>query len=389
MITTCHYLFERGADEVFPNIPPENREPFIERCLDLMIRVNTFLLKERQGFFLIDPATLNNQCHLHALKAYQIERLSRIKELTRGDEHRFLHLSLFLHRSLMEGNTLLRVVRTTLEEMGEKMILPKRTFKRFIHDEGHHREKAARLALNNLFEKKLKEELKPQTPLYQELYGIAHENLQLTSTRGAKFGTFFTYPKLAGVVFLIDTIARENIPFVLKVKVMREEGVAGVIVKASRTLEANEPVLLFEGIAHEKPLIHYKAMSAHCPSSPFPSNKKHGKEESCPSCTLIEGVDLTTHEERMDELIKHPEEMFYALGSDFTLEGQKKFIPHFVDTEKYPLLSKIFEESVVKVDRLGVGTKHPSTFAVCHVSLESSSRALSPKVITFLQESGL
>ncbi len=46
--------------------------------------------------------------------------------------------------------------------------------------------------------------------------------------------------------------------------------------------------------------------------------------------------------------------MFYALGADSLLKKQGVFKHYFDKNEKYPLLSKIFEEAVPKIEELGL-----------------------------------
>ena len=392
--TTCKYLFGQEAEKIFGNVKIPNisdKRKYIDGYLETLMKINVYLLTEKDTFYLIDPMALNNQCHLYSLRAAQIRKKypgkTEKEKMERNEENRFLHLSFFITFSILPDTGLLMdVVKKALREMKEKPPVPVVHFKTFLRDDGRCREKASRIALNQVFERYMKEilsKLKVEKPLYAELSDIAHEKLQIISNRGYDLADTYqyTYPKIAGIAYFIDAIAQEHIPFVLKVKVLTKDGYGGTIVQASGKIHEKDPVLVFEAYATDGSysLPTCESESKRCPSAfrrHSDKNKRHLEDETCFFCQKV-SIDLQPFHQRLQMAMKNPEEMLYALGADFILNIQKDFKVLFENNAKYPLLSKIFHDSIPKIKELGLDMNNPETFSVCHVHPEDSKEALS------------
>lgn len=373
-ISTCKYLFNQEAEEIFKNCNFHN----IDQCLELAMRINVHILSSKNGFFLIDPAANNNQCHLYALRAAQIMRNYDTRStLARSDENRFLHLSLFLSYPLIsESSFFLKAASLATKEMGE---IFDENFSTFLMDEKGDRKNAARFSLNRLFEEHIKGVLsshEEESDLHAELFKVAHDE-GLMITKGET--RLYTYPKLAGVAYMVDVLAREHIPFILKVKVITKQGSSGPIIVASQPkIDDNTPVVVFEGIATNGPLTRTRMEKFKgCPNHSFRHQRLHKEDKPCFFCKKIE-IDLQPYRQRLQNLMRNPNEMFYALGADFMTHKQKGFLGKiFGDHEKYPRLSALFEHTIPKIAELGLGMDNPTTFTVCHVHADSAAHAFS------------
>lgn len=393
--TICHYLFGKEAEQVFESSPHaylRTNKNFVEECLHCCIRVHLFFLSQKQGFFLIDPAAHNNQCHLYALKAARIQVLYSHKteeeKLAQTEENRFIHLALFLSYFFKEPNAYLKIIEETLKQTGQKAPTPKKHFQAFLRDEGSCRERASRLALNELFRKDLLKSLSNHpSPLYSELHTMALEDLEISQDAG--FGVhhkekIYTYPKIVGVAYLIDVIAKENIAMVLKVKILTAKGAGGVILQTNREIQPHEPTLVFEAVATEDSysLTQFKKEARNCPTYTYrhpEKNKLHDEKKPCFFCTK-HPVDLVPFQERIKTAMQSPEKMLYALGADFVVTAQQSFQPLFANYQKYPLLSALFEEALSDRQKLGLVNPDPQAFSMFHVHTEIGSEALSEKM---------
>ena len=72
----CRFLFDCEAKEIFqPKKFKETEEvksQIVEESLDVLMKVNRYILSKDSGFAFVIPAAHNNQCHLYALRAAQI-----------------------------------------------------------------------------------------------------------------------------------------------------------------------------------------------------------------------------------------------------------------------------------------------------------------------------
>lgn len=403
--STCKYLFGREGNEIFGNLKfsknynSSEQRKIVDECLELIMRINVFILTKKDALFLIDPMASNNQCHLYSLRAAQIMKDYRYtsgkEKLAKTEENRFLHLSFFISYSLMKDTTLfVQAVQRAIAEMGEKIPSPKRIFNDFLRDDGKYRERSSRIALNRLFEGYVKDKLslyKENNALYKDLYNIAHEKLQIESCEGRD--VLYTYPKLAGVAYMVDILAKEQIPFVIKVKVITKNGAAGTIIQASDKAEEKAPVIVFEAIATDGSLTLLKCTeeAKKCPTYFYQytdKNQRHSEEKTCFFCKKATD-DLEPYRQRLQTAMRTPEDMFYALGADFILRCQKDFQVFFKDDKKYPYLAKLFAYAIPKISELGLAMDKPITFSMCHVHMDSASHALSEKLLLDTSPEGI
>jgi len=386
---SCVYLFEQEADTVFKKLkidPPYHKSACVEEYLGTLLNINAYLLCEKKAVFLLDPMSYNNQCHMFAIKAAQIIQRSgedlkeKLQEQT--EESKFLHLCMMLDFSLMSHQENLQsVVRNALKVLKILTPQPASAFDEFIVDKKESRQNAARVSLNNLFQKMMIEAafmLPIELPIGidEELVNLSKQDLTLTASRGAKYGKFYTFPKFAGTVYLAQMIAKEKIPAVLKVKVVTKEGSSCNIVEPLNALKRNEPTLVFEAFATDGSITFNEAfaLSRKCPHSFFMSNQVHQVAQTCFLCTSID-IDLKPYRERIIKAIADPITLFHALGVDFLKKNQKEFEYLFQDNPQFPLLSEVYKEAIPKVVELGLQTDNP-VFSVCHAHLDAYENAI-------------
>ncbi len=415
--TTCKYFFGQEAEKIFSDFhltqprsqglmtqcqsfrsegEIDKKRKFIDECLDLLIRVNVFLLSKKEGLFLIDPKDHQNQCHLSSMRAVQImavySQQTEEEKLSKNGENRFLHLSFFLSLSLISDmNLFVKTIQAAMKEMKAKAPAPKNKFQDFLRDQKRSRENAARQALVDDFESHIKSlfaSSAESSPLRSELHLMAQEDLQMSSSFDPMISNIslnkektFTLPKLAGMAHFVSEIAKKNIPYVIKVKVMTKDGVAGTVVKPFGEIQAKTPVIVFEAIATDGsfslPVCTEEAKKCHQYFFRHPDRKmRHDEQKKCFNCTFS-AIDLQPYRERIEQAAKSPEEMFYAVAADFMAQVQPEALPLFDNREKYPLLSKIYRESIPKVSELGLSRNNPVTFSVCHVHPDNGLHALS------------
>lgn len=386
--TICNYLFGKEAEEIFTNVKisnVEDKRKFIDQCLDVCMRVNRYILSHKEGLFVIDPRAFNNQCHLYSLRAAKI---MRSYPMITKEEKRFLHLSFFLSMPLMGNMALFKeAIDAALQGQGCKekkfydafidksISFNKKNIQEFLQDDGDRRLKAARFQFNQDFENQLKETLasmKHLTPLHAELESLAHENLRIGNG-----DLYYTYPKLAGVILLIDAMAREKMGFAIKAKVITQEGFGGTLTACTQNVQENEPIIILEGIATDgsMSLEACRKEAEKCPSYFRNDPREIKNHTSCFFCEKKE-QDLTPFVHRLSEAIQSPETMLLALGADFIINQQQKFRHFFEDKKKYPLLSQIFQEALGNIERLGLSSNAPLTFGPCHAHPDLGKHAL-------------
>jgi hypothetical protein len=224
--SACHYLFGKEASEMYANTKFSESE--VNENLETLMRVNTAFLSRRDhdGFPFIDPVAFNNQCHLYSYLASKIKASYKTKssedKLARTEENRFLHLSFLLSYTFLTDRNVLCQAIATAANTGE-VALPKnqKQFYDFVKDNGGTLIRTARLSLNGVFERAIKELLaakKEESKLHHELYQISLEDLQLPAERTQT--VLYTLPKLVGVALLIQ----EKFAFVIKTKVITSKG---------------------------------------------------------------------------------------------------------------------------------------------------------------------
>lgn len=373
--SACNFLFGADAVTIFENFECNNKEEFVNESLEILMKINRCLLTHKDAFALVDPMAKNNQCHLYALKAVQIQRkygeMSEEEKSAQTPENRYLHLAIFLNYAVAtEAKTFENVVTKALVDLSIQ-VNNKQLFSKFLRDQGDFRK--ARIALNNHFKDDLRARFNVVTNhLYEELGHLSEENL---INQG-----LYTFPKLAGVAYLIDRMAMEDIPFVIKVKILTAEGAAGVILQSSRKINLDEPVIVLEGFANDgsMKLLECEREAKKCHKYFFrnvQTNQRH-KELDCFYCKAVQ-IDLVPYRARLSEVMKRPEDMFYALGADFIDKIQPEFQTYFSDRIKFPLLNHIYVKGQNLIGKLGLGMDCPTTFSVCHAYCDTGARAVS------------
>lgn len=372
--STCHFLFGKQTGEIFPKA--NYSQEFIENALETLMKINAFLISKKEALFLFDPTAFNNQCHLYALMLAQ----------KRYDE-RFLHLSLFLSYAFLTDSSL-------LEKVGEKACKekeisypsPKRAFFTFLKDPQGERTRASRVALIALFESHLKSTLKDEeSALYKELYLIAKMDLSLPASSGSLL--VYTYPKFAGVAYMLDAVIRDRLPLLFKIKVMSEKGTGTFFY--SSTPEENvcddASVMVFEMLATDEHLTYSECreIAKRCPSHSRRHPKKtdrHPEDEACLFCT-DKRIDVLPFQQRLLPAFRELDKMFYALGADFTIENQKPFHSFFKDENTFPILTELFIKAVPNIEKFSLSLHKPLNMSVSHAYTDCKERAFSETLI--------
>jgi hypothetical protein len=397
--SACHYLFEKEANEAFDT--SQFSEELINQSLEIMMRVNVAFLskKENDGFSLLDPAAFNNQCHFYALFSAKIRNHYKTKsleeKLAKTQENRFLHLLFLLSFTFLNERRLLcEAIRLAANQ--DKIALPanQKLFNDFIKDSQGFLVRTARQSLNEVFERCIKETFcaaQEKGLLHKELYQLSLEDLRLPASRGHI--NLYTFPKLAGVAYLIN----ENMPMIIKSKVVTPEGTVGTLVYQSAPIKEDESVLVFEAITSEQLSIdQLEEMAKGCPSYFFrnvSSRNRHKDNESCLFCHSA-SIDLEPYQTSFKKATTNIDKSLHALGADFIKELQLPFMKFFKDPVKYPMLTEIFQKAVPNIDALGLSMKKPIAFTVDHIYVDDARHALQPQLRmnsspeTYLKERG-
>ncbi|MBS0629269.1 MAG: hypothetical protein JSS30_03485 [Verrucomicrobia bacterium] len=354
MISTCQYLFNKSAKELFP----DEDEVFIEESLQAVItKVDELLVSRRESLFLFDPAAFNDQCHLYALFAAQ------------GTDRKYLYLSFFLSKAFMLDATLM-----------EKVVGAKdKKLKRLLKDPEGIRARAARVAMNRLFEEHLKATLPAG-----ELAELANEDLQHMSSD--KKGLLYTFPKFAGVHYFNDAVAQDKIPILFKVKVVTQEG-NGYFSFSEHDLKALDPkapVIVFELIATGEGISFVKCrdIALRCffhSRRNVMSKDRHKADEVCLFCSE-KRVDVSGFRDKFLPILARKEEMLLALGADFVLQKQKQFLAYF-EKGKYPKLAALFDQHYSNIQKLFLSMTDPFNLSVAHVYTDCVSEAVKENMI--------
>jgi hypothetical protein len=372
-ITPCKYLFGGETNEIFPcsKYPQE----FINASLETLMKINRHLISNKEALFLFDPTAFNNQCHLYALMVAQ-----------KKSDERFLHLALFLSYAFLTDARLLgKVCKKVLKEA--EIDYPE-NFDTFLRDPTPtgERTRAARKALVKLFQETLRTSLKTEeSALYKELYQIAREDLQLPATSGSLM--LYTYPKLAGVAYMIDAIARDQLTLLFKIKVMTVKGTGSFTYCSTPADHVSEetPVMVFEMIATDENLTYDECrnIAKQCPSHSRRHPKtvdRHKEGEPCRFCT-DQRVDITSFRERILPALQAMDKLFYAMGADFVRENQKPYQAFFSDKTSFPILTRLFQESLPDIEKFSLSLSKPLNMSVSHAYTDCKSRAFQEALI--------
>jgi hypothetical protein len=393
--SNCQFLFGKEAEEIYKNIKvPKgmDKKTFIERCLDLTMKAHTYLFAHHDGILLLDPRAYNKQCQLYALRACQIngryKQLPESEKMNKNEENRFLHLGFFINYAFREPENYVNTVLSTLHRM---RICPEnevalRHFVQFLRDGDKCRAFAARTAFNQVFEMNIKASLSKiqgESPLCKELAQLAQEDLQVDGTSlSDKMGKLYTYPKLPGLSYMLQTMAQEKISMVFKIKVCTKDGCGGMVSQSSGPVDKDSSVVVFTGFATDGSFSVKDCMdqAKRCPTYLYRNHsdptERHASHDKCFYCTPIE-MDLQPYQEHLNKVMAASQEVLLALGSEFMYKEQQSLLQFFKDSKKYPLLSKMYEDNLDKVKMLELGNKTMRTFAIYHTISETGRNAAS------------
>ncbi|MGE5195994.1 MAG: hypothetical protein ACM3JI_01530 [Anaerolineae bacterium] len=373
---SCYYLFNHDAKDLFPS----EDSAFVNQSLTTLMNVIDHLVVENpEALFIFDPTAFNNQCHLYALFVAQAVNQSK------NVDRRFLYFSFFLSYAFLTDPKLLdRLVCKTLRVM--KAEAPSKQFRRFVKDPESIRTHAARSALNQLFSEHMKKVLSSDKgALYPELAAITRADLQLPSSNGK--GTLYTFPKFAGVAYLMDAISNEKIALLFKVKVMTKEGNGAFNYSNQniQSLDRRSPVIVFEMVATGESLCYVecrdiaKRCSTHSRRN-VSSKDRHKPTETCLFCSPNK-VNVASYQQKFQPVLSQAKEMFLALGADFVLQNQKPFLVFFHDRDKFPQLTALFESSIPRIQSCFLSMIEPLNMSVSHVYADCAARACEDSLV--------
>lgn len=410
-LTPCHYLFNQSANEMYPKLNGE----FVNQSLEkLMQIIDHLVIANPEALFIFDPTAFNNQCHLYALIVAQavnqpkiqsvvttlLKMPDNVKGVLKGYieciDRRFLYLSCFLSYAFLTDPKLLeKVACKALTAMKEAA--PSKEFRLFVKDPGNTRTHVSRSSLNVLFETHMKETL--ASGENSELAKIAHANLQLAPSSGR--GTLYTFPKFAGVVYLVETIFYQNISLLFKVKVITKEGVGSFSYSSIdiQALGPMEPVVVFEMVATGDNLSYLECrdIAKQCPTHSrrnVSSKDRHDPKKSCLFCSSKQ-IDVGFYQKKFQPILSRPRDLFFALGADFVIQNQKPFLPFFSDPIAFPQLTHLFKTSVPNIKASSLSMTDSLSMSVSHVYTDCAAQASKSSLVidaayeTHLQERGL
>jgi len=331
--------------------------------------VDHIIQTEPRAFFLFDPTALNNQCHLFSLLMAQKEQPV--------DRRFFYHLFILSHAFVSNPKLQDQICQKALREMSQSS--PNQELSTFLKhpDTVSPRLKASRVALGQLFMEHMQKASDP------ELRSMLSENLQLETTN--RSGTVDTIPKFAGVSHFLETLAKENIPLVFKVKVITPQG-TGTFSHCNQplhTLPPETPVVVVEMMAPSRELSFQDCVSlmTKCPSFVFRSMKKSDlhPESSCLFCTENQ-VDVTPYQQDLAPVLSKPRKMLLALAADFVCEEQKPFVRLFTDT-RFPKMMRLFHQTIPKIGQYKLSRTERGHRSVFHVYPDCASEAAKPTML--------
>lgn len=424
MESVCNYMFGNYSNEMFGS----QDVTVVNESLSTLTKIIDYLaVSKPEAFFVFDPAAFNNQCHLYALftaqlvtqaKAHRItvdliakatgydalpERLDHcIRDYGEVVDRRMLYHAFFLSYAFMDTKLLSSLTERSLRDMHMQSAATK-PFQLFCRENGR-RLKLLRKSYNDLFAAHMKRSLSAvDEPLYRKLSAIAHSNLQLDDSGkiSQDKNALYTFPKFAGVAYLIDVLVKERIPLLFKVKVVTDAGNAMFAYSAQNlsALESSVPVVVFEMVATGENIsyLQYRELAKKCPSHSrrhVKSSERHAEAVTCLSCNPAR-IDPKPYVDQFLPILQQPSDLLLALGADFVRQNQPDFQPFFTDRDKFPQLTQLFAHSVPNITRYALSMNHGLNLSVSHCYTDCVSRALRGELVidnayaTHLEQRGL
>jgi len=401
-LTSCQYLFNQEANTLYPKL----KSDFVNQSLATLMKVVDHLVSTNaDSYFLFDPAAFNNQCHIYALiveKSVQQIRTDRaIQAALKADnaavittdyyrptkrvDARFLYYSFFISFAFINDPKLcVGVVSKAMSEL--KMAPPTKKQKNFLQDVGNIRIPAARKALNVLFADYIKSAtVDNHDPVSTELATLANENLLVPASSGKE--SLYTFPKFAGVIYFINEIFAQNVALMFKVKVIDKEGTGSFSIsnRDITSLEGATPIIVFEMVVAGKSITNLeirdlaKRCSAYSQRNAS-SKHRHAEKETCLNCSL-KRIDIEPFVNIFNPILTKTDELLKALGADFILQAQKPFAVFFSNAERYPQLTRLFQESVQNIKPFALSMSEPMNMTVSHVYSDNAQRASKPEMV--------
>lgn len=371
-LTCCQILFGAKA-EAFHNIQMKggkDKSIFIDQCLEISMKVSSALFQKENTLPLFSGAIAANEaCPFYCYRIIKLKQTYHLKsdreKLEMSPDNCFLLLSLFLNSILLSdiNKCFKKVFNEQIKALALKPPAPKRYFKAFLQDEGKVRERLAREAYGRLFETYLKEKLLEQNhPLLNELYKLSQEDLLMTYPN-FKNVKVYTYPIFGLLIYMAERCEQEQIPVIVKIKVITKQGVEGFLSKKFGNAKERDPAIIFNGIVTDGSfdLSYYRSKGQKCPHNFFQyddKNRLHNQQETCFFCQPKSATDpslLKNYQEKFDLVTQDLKKMIYLLAAD-SLED--------VDRLKgYPELLKFYLEMKPEVDKLSfaIATAHTNS----------------------------
>ncbi len=392
-MSKCNALFNQEAEQIFYRIPIKDRDAkrkFVDQCLEVSMRVCSALFERDDALFLFSGAIAANEaCPLYAYRIIKIKRGYDLKttdeKLEFTKENCFLLLSLFLNTILLSdiNNCFIKVFGQAIEKLKIDPPTPKKHFKTFLLDEGKYRETASRAAYNVLFESFVKQilfESSMKEPLNLELSELAKEDLKIKYPNFRNL-SLYTYPIAGILIYLSKKIEEDGITLIIKIKIITQKGVEGVLVRKFGNAEGKAPVLVLSGIGTDGSfgIPNYRQKGQSCPNNYFryeDPKRLHAKTEPCFFCKLNPESDtslLNLFQQRVNQATEDFQTLFYALAVDSVLSDER-FRPYFNREDKYPVLAEIFQTMQPKIHELGLSMEQPLAFSIVTAHVNSAER---------------
>ena len=378
--TLCKNLFNQEAKDIFHMVNIKDKQAkgrYIDACLALSMRVCSTLFERDDALFLFSGAIAANEaCPLYARRIIQVKSTYHLKtaeeRLLFTPDNRFLLLSLFLNTILLSdiNNCFRKVFEKTMQDLGIKPLLPQKHFHSFLQDEGKSRERASRLAYNQLFETHMKQSLMESNltdPIYAELHALSQEDL-IQTYRSFRNQKLYTFPTFGMLVFLAKKIKEEEITVILKVKIITKNGVEGILAKKFGKGTGKTPAIVLDGMGTDGSfgISYYRQEGQTCPSNYFRYDNPrllHDPEKPCFYCKHSPEHNpeiMRIFEERFQKATEDFETLFYVLASDTD-----------VPLTAYPALFSLMQEMQPKVEELGLSADKPLAFSIATAHVNS------------------
>jgi hypothetical protein len=363
-----------------------------------LLSLHAYKLLASGQLLLFDGMTQNNQCHLNALCVAGLHRKLLSQEPLQRSEDQFITMNFLLASCFQRNKALIFEMIPSVSKNTPRGKL----LNEFVNSSavlGKAREHLVQAI--DAYTKKILNRLinNGKSNLLNELGRLCEAGDRAPVGNGR----VLTYPKIAGVVLLLEELKREPIPVILKIKFICTHGIhlktyfvdskdQSITRLDQKRLEAlltsslsNESFMVIEGfaISHKGVSEYIEKDRQHCPGF-FNKVKKHLPCGTCTPCTPDHACsESLLHDERILGISQVFNHVLLAAGAGFMESLQKDYVAKYFgpnpEIGSFPQLQKIFRSHLHFGAENGLSESNGSTLIVEHLFADAGRYALSIK----------